>query len=257
MARISRVPVWKANHLPRVRLIPSLTPSSVCAEGPPRQTRMSGLASSIWRSVNGQADLALLRRRRAVAGRAPRNDVGDIGGGAVEPDRRHHPVEQLAGASDERQPLEILLASRRLADEHHARLRVAVGEHQLLRGRAQRAALEPVSMARSSSSDAARLAASRAAITAASGGATPSRIAAQATAARRAPARRARFRAPAPNAGDRRADLRRRTSDRPALRRPSRRRLLPRRTRAVHAPRVRACHTVETFRIVIGILAER
>src|SRR5690349_19948080 len=31
----------------------------------------------------GQADLALLRGRRAIAGRPPGNDVGDVGGGAV------------------------------------------------------------------------------------------------------------------------------------------------------------------------------
>src|SRR5262245_21883370 len=66
----------------------------------------------------GEADLAFLWRRRAIAGRAPRNDVGDVGGGAVEVDRRHHQVEQLAGASDERQSLEVLLTARRLADEH-------------------------------------------------------------------------------------------------------------------------------------------
>ncbi len=48
------MPVPKANHLPRVRLMPSFTPSSVCAEGPPRQTRISGFASSIWRWMNGR-----------------------------------------------------------------------------------------------------------------------------------------------------------------------------------------------------------
>ena len=81
-----------------------------------------------------QADLRLLRRRRAVAGRPPRNDVGDIGVAAVEPDRGDHPVQQFAGTSDERQPLDVLVASGRLADEHDARLRVAVGEHQPRRG---------------------------------------------------------------------------------------------------------------------------
>ena len=53
-------------------------------------------------------------------------------------------VEQLAGAADERQALDILVAAGRLADEHHARLRIAVGEHELRGGRAQRAALEAV-----------------------------------------------------------------------------------------------------------------
>ena len=90
----------------------------------------------------GQADRGFLRRRRAVAGRPPRHDVGDVGARAVEPDRRHHPVEQLAGTADERQARDILVASRRLAHEHHARLRVAVGEHELGRGRFERAAVE-------------------------------------------------------------------------------------------------------------------
>src|SRR5882724_91238 len=51
-----------------------------------------------------QADLRLLRRRRAVARRPPWNDIGDVGAGAVEPDRRYHPVQQLAGTADERSP---------------------------------------------------------------------------------------------------------------------------------------------------------
>ena len=90
----------------------------------------------------GQADLRLLRRRRAVAGRPPRNDVGDIGLAAIEADRGDHAVEQLARAADERQALDVLVAAGRLADEHHARLRIAVGEHELGRGRSQRAAVE-------------------------------------------------------------------------------------------------------------------
>ena len=89
-----------------------------------------------------QADLRLLRRRRAVAGRPPRNDVGDVGLAAVEPDRGDHPVEQLAGAADKRQALDVLVAARRLADEHDARLRIAVGEYQPRRGVFQRAAVE-------------------------------------------------------------------------------------------------------------------
>ena len=54
MARISRVPVWKVNQRPRVLVIPSLVPSSVCVDGSPRQTSTSGSTSSIWRSVNGR-----------------------------------------------------------------------------------------------------------------------------------------------------------------------------------------------------------
>src|SRR2546423_1648959 len=76
-----------------------------------------------------QADLTLLRRRRAIAGRAPWNDIGNIGAGTVEADSRHHQVEQLSGASDKGQAFEVLLTAGRLADEHDARLRIAVGEH--------------------------------------------------------------------------------------------------------------------------------
>jgi len=43
-----------------------------------------------------QADRGFLRRRRAIAGRTPRHDVGDVDAGAVEPDRRQHAVEELA-----------------------------------------------------------------------------------------------------------------------------------------------------------------
>ena len=89
-----------------------------------------------------QADLRLLRRRRPVARRPPRNDVGDVGAGAVEPDRRDHPVEQFARAPDERQALDVFLASGGLADEHDAGLRVAVGEYQPRGGGFQRAAVE-------------------------------------------------------------------------------------------------------------------
>jgi hypothetical protein len=72
----------------------------------------------------------------------PRNDVSDIGALSIEPDRRHHEIEQLAGAPDEGQALEVLVAARRLAHEHHPRLRVAVGEHEAGGGGFQRAAVE-------------------------------------------------------------------------------------------------------------------
>jgi len=96
-----------------------------------------------------------------------------------EPDRRHHQIEQFAGAPDERQALEVLLAARRLADEHHARLRIAVGEDELFGHGAQRAAFEFRQDSRSSARLAALRAASRAAMTAMSGaaGAAPARFA--------------------------------------------------------------------------------
>ena len=89
-----------------------------------------------------QADLGFLRGRRPVAGRPPRNHVGDIGLAAIDPDGCDHPVQQFAGTADERQSLDILFAPGRLADEHDARLRVAVGEHQPRCGVFQRAAVE-------------------------------------------------------------------------------------------------------------------
>ena len=89
-----------------------------------------------------QADLGFLRRRRPVARRAPWNDVGDVNLAAIESDRGDHPVEQLARASDEGQALDIFVASRRLADEHDAGLRVAVGKHQTRGSGFQRAAVE-------------------------------------------------------------------------------------------------------------------
>ena len=121
MARISRAPVSKVNQRPRVLVMPSLMPSSACADGPPRQTNMSGSTKLDLAQDEGQAGLLLLRRRRAVAGRAPGHDVGDVDRRAVEADGRQHAVEQFAGAADEGQALDVLVAAGRFADEHHAR----------------------------------------------------------------------------------------------------------------------------------------
>ncbi len=51
-------------------------------------------------------------------------------------------IEQFAGAADERPAADVFLVAGRLADEHDAALRIAVGEDQLRRGGAQRAAFE-------------------------------------------------------------------------------------------------------------------
>src|SRR5436309_517441 len=64
-----------------------------------------------------ETDRRLLRRRRAIARRTPRHDVGDIGRAAVKTDCRHHTVEQFARAADERQSLDILVACARLPIE--------------------------------------------------------------------------------------------------------------------------------------------
>src|SRR5271166_5597936 len=91
----------------------------------------------------GQAGLGLLERRGPVAGRAPRYDIGDIDMISVEADGFQHAVEQLSGAPDEGPPDAVLVSARRLADEHHARSRRAVGEHEL-----GRRSLEPASVER-------------------------------------------------------------------------------------------------------------
>ena len=91
----------------------------------------------------GEAHALLGGGRRAVAGRAPEQDVGDVEAAvAREPDRAHHAVHQLAAHADERLAEPILVGARRLAHDHHRRARRAVGEHRVLGGALQRAALE-------------------------------------------------------------------------------------------------------------------
>ena len=89
-----------------------------------------------------QAGLRLLRRRRPVAGRPPGDDVGDIDAPTIQSDGLQHPVEQLSRPSDEGPADAVLVAARRLADEHDPRPRRAVGKHELRRGSFQGAALE-------------------------------------------------------------------------------------------------------------------
>ena len=92
--------------------------------------------------MKGRQVCELLRRRRAVAGRAPWDDVGDIDAAAVEADRAQHPVQQLSRASDEGQTFDVFVAAGRFAHKHDLRLWVPVSKDKL-RGRAfQRAALE-------------------------------------------------------------------------------------------------------------------
>src|SRR5260370_10111987 len=81
-----------------------------------------------------QARLSFLKRRRPVARRAPWDDIGDIDLPPVEADGFQHAVEQLPGPADNGPPDAILVAPRRLPDEHHPRPRRAVREHELGRG---------------------------------------------------------------------------------------------------------------------------
>ena len=90
----------------------------------------------------GPADRRFLRRRPAVAGRAPGDDVGDIDLVPRQADRREHAVEKLAGPADEGQALDVLVAARRFADQHDPAFRIAVGEDELRRRQAEIAAVE-------------------------------------------------------------------------------------------------------------------
>ena len=122
--------------------MPSAMPRMFLAAAPPSSTSTCGdlqldLPREEWR-----AGLDLLGRRRAVAGRAPIDGVGDVDMLLAEPDRVQHAVEQLPGASDEGLAAEVLVAARRLADQHDARLVAAALEAQALRRALERAALE-------------------------------------------------------------------------------------------------------------------
>ena len=116
------------------------------------------------------ADLRLLRGRRAVSGRTPVDDVGDVHVRLAQPDGREHLVEQLAGAADERLALQVLVAAGRLADQHEAGLGCAAVEAQVLGRGLEAQPSKWRAWLPASSSVAAWRAALRAAMTAASGG---------------------------------------------------------------------------------------
>ena len=87
---------------------------------------MSGSASWIWRWMKGRQIAASCGVGVRLPGGRHGSDIGDIDVIlAGEPDRRQHPVEQLAGAPDEGQADAVLVGARRLADDHHAAFRVA------------------------------------------------------------------------------------------------------------------------------------
>src|SRR3954449_2867097 len=66
----------------------------------------------------GLAGLDLLGQRVPVAGRPAADDVGDEDLRALDPDLQEQLIQELPGASDERQALLILLSSGGLANEH-------------------------------------------------------------------------------------------------------------------------------------------
>jgi hypothetical protein len=81
--------------------------------------------------------------RRAVAGRAPIDDVGDQDTAAVEADRRQHAVEQLPRAADKGPADPVLVRAGGLADDHDGRRRVAIDEDRVRRRALQRATVKP------------------------------------------------------------------------------------------------------------------
>ena len=123
-------------------MIPSFSLSSVCADERAEQDQEIRRDQLDLAAHEGQAKRQFLRRRGAVARRAPGHDIGDIDSCAVEADRRQHLVEQLPGAADERLADPILLGARPLADDHDFRIGRAIGENQPGRGIFQGAAVE-------------------------------------------------------------------------------------------------------------------
>ena len=68
----------------------------------------------------------------AVVGRAALDHVGDVDPAAVDADLlQHQPVEELARPAHERLPLQVLVTTGSLADEHQVGGRVADAEHHL------------------------------------------------------------------------------------------------------------------------------
>lgn len=86
-----------------------------------------------------RAGLDLLRSRVSISGRAALQHVGDEHVLAAKTGAPEQLVEIVPGGADKRLALQILVFARRLADEHHARMRVAHAEYRLRAAIAQRA----------------------------------------------------------------------------------------------------------------------
>ncbi len=120
-----------------------VTPSRACADGAAQRDQDVRPGELDLPLDEGLADHHFLRRRRAVAGRAPGHDVGDVDvAGAAEADGRQHAVEELPRHPDEGQALTVLVRAGRFPHQHDARGGVAVGEAEVLGGLLQRAAVE-------------------------------------------------------------------------------------------------------------------
>ena len=89
------------------------------------------IASICW-NRNGSHVRDLVRLGIAVARRTALDHVGDVDLVARQVHRLDHLRQQLARAADERDPLDVLVGARRLADEHQIGVRIADAEHDLL-----------------------------------------------------------------------------------------------------------------------------
>ena len=122
--------------------MPSVTPRMFLAAASAEQHQHLGGIELDLPGEEGRAGLDLFRRRRAVAGRAPIDGIGDVDIVLGKPDRLKHAVEQLPGAADEGLALQILVAAGRFADQHEARAVAAAREAEALRRALERAAFE-------------------------------------------------------------------------------------------------------------------
>ena len=87
--------------------------------------------------------------RLTVAGRAPRQNVGDVNRrrrvwrAARKADGGQHAVKQLPSGANKGAPLKVFLAARRFSEYQHPRRRVAIGKDKVTRTAFEFAMLEP------------------------------------------------------------------------------------------------------------------
>jgi len=77
------------------------------------------------------ASLDLVGSRVPVARGTTLHNVGDVHIASFESDLTKQPIEELAGSTDEGDPLLVFVLSRGFADEHDVGFRVPIAEHNL------------------------------------------------------------------------------------------------------------------------------
>ena len=105
--------------------------SSACAANVPSATITIGLMRLDLAEEERLAGGDFVGLGVPVLRRTALDDVGDVDVFAREADRLDHLRQQLAGAPDERDPLDVFIAARRLADEHEPRVRIADAKDDL------------------------------------------------------------------------------------------------------------------------------